>query len=86
MVNPEPESAERAWKRATSGDMPVRVRATVATRVAVSDATTTRKNVTRAIIERDLGDSTDSTRHDSRSDERPGLDAEHQWRLMMSDG
>ena len=54
VVNPEPDSADRAWNRATSGDTPVRISATAATRVAVSEATTTKKKVTRAIIANSL--------------------------------
>src|SRR3954451_6151423 len=50
VVKPTPDSAERAWKRADSRDMPVSVSATVATRVIKSDSITITSTEIRATI------------------------------------
>jgi hypothetical protein len=48
VVNPVPASADRAWKRAASWDMPVSTSARVATRVITSEMTATAKTLATA--------------------------------------
>jgi hypothetical protein len=50
VVNPTPVSAERAWKRADSRDIPVSDSATVATRTTSSDSSTITSTEMRATI------------------------------------
>src|SRR4051794_20246373 len=57
VVKPTPDSAERAWKRALSRDMPVSVRAIVATRVMSSETTTTaRSEIAATTVPRERSD------------------------------
>lgn len=50
VVNPVPDSAERAWKRAASCESPVSTSATVATRAMSSETMTTTRTVASATI------------------------------------
>ena len=49
VVNPAVVKADRAWKRATSGDIPVAISAPVASLVTISDSRATTRNVAMAI-------------------------------------